>query len=521
MPDKPNMPPKLIAERSVPRHPGNPAELRLPIVAVVVVLISLFAFYPGFMSADSSSQLLQARNNYYFDWHPAAMAYVWRWLDLIHPGPLLMLLLQLSLLWLGCIMLFAGNPIVSSNLAYIFIPSCLFIPPVFGNLGVIGKDNLMAGSLLLGFSLMQRISTRNKKSGTPKFGPVPFSLHIVLLLFCCLFALMLRHNSIAAVYSLIWYVSFVLLPWPRRLIARLFATAMTAVPVALSLFLIGHGLNSLIVDKKTQGWRSVAIFDIAGVAVKRGRLHFDGETKSSGLGGLAKVPAFTVDDLTKNYTPRNWGNLTRTLFKWGDGTKEELAALSQLWRQTIVGFPLSYLSHRWAVFSELVGITPNHPRVPVFFFTLSPELAKKTKVNYQLSDLQNWLSVTLNDLAKNSILYRPYLFLVIGLFTAACGLFVLRKDMGLVFFFSFSGLGHEALLFIAAPGADFRFSHWMIISVWGSLLLLIGYAAAWRHLFIPSSDVLSLSFWVRRFGAVFRRLSKTRVFANGPRKRLD
>src|SRR3954470_14873666 len=64
----------------------------------IILLIGWLWFlvyaYPGYMSADSLWQLNQARAANYNDWHPPMMAFMWRYLDKIVAGPILMLALQ-------------------------------------------------------------------------------------------------------------------------------------------------------------------------------------------------------------------------------------------------------------------------------------------------------------------------------------------------------------------------------------------------------------------------------------------
>src|SRR5436190_2041437 len=70
------------------------------ILGVGWLLVLLYAF-PGFMSTDSIDQLTQARTGVYTDWHPPLMALVWKLLDGIVSGPVLMLVLQTGLFLFG------------------------------------------------------------------------------------------------------------------------------------------------------------------------------------------------------------------------------------------------------------------------------------------------------------------------------------------------------------------------------------------------------------------------------------
>src|SRR6476646_6318271 len=73
------------------------------IFGIVIVGFGLIAYgyWPGIMIDDARWQYQQAVDNAYEDWHPPLMAWVWRRLMFIEPGPAPMLLLQLVFYWLA------------------------------------------------------------------------------------------------------------------------------------------------------------------------------------------------------------------------------------------------------------------------------------------------------------------------------------------------------------------------------------------------------------------------------------
>lgn len=71
-------------------------------LALAGFVISLLAFWPGFMEFDSFDQYAQAIGKEQLnDWHPVILVFVWKLLIFVHDGPQLMLLLQLLLYWSG------------------------------------------------------------------------------------------------------------------------------------------------------------------------------------------------------------------------------------------------------------------------------------------------------------------------------------------------------------------------------------------------------------------------------------
>src|SRR5260221_11569539 len=77
----------------------------LPIVILAIIALGFglvaYAYWPGVMIDDARWQYQQAVDNAYEDWHPPLMAWVWRRLAFMVPGPAPMLLLQLLLYWAG------------------------------------------------------------------------------------------------------------------------------------------------------------------------------------------------------------------------------------------------------------------------------------------------------------------------------------------------------------------------------------------------------------------------------------
>src|SRR4051794_3012093 len=68
---------------------------------ILGLVVTCVVFYPGYMTDDSITQLRQAREGYYGDWHPPIMAWIWRILDRIIPGPFGMVLFHNLLFWTG------------------------------------------------------------------------------------------------------------------------------------------------------------------------------------------------------------------------------------------------------------------------------------------------------------------------------------------------------------------------------------------------------------------------------------
>ena len=91
-------------------------------VCVAGFALAVAAFYPGYMSPDSTSQLMQARAWDFTDWHPPLMAALWGLVDRVFPGPAGMLVLLSEDLAAGTVSLGSGDLVlvaaVGANVHY-------------------------------------------------------------------------------------------------------------------------------------------------------------------------------------------------------------------------------------------------------------------------------------------------------------------------------------------------------------------------------------------------------------------
>jgi hypothetical protein len=151
-----------------------------------------------------------------------------------------------------------------------------------------------------------------------------------------------------------------------------------------------------------------------------------------------------------------------------DLTPQDQTALKHLWRDAILHHPIAWFIHRVGVFRQIIERTsvmmePNS----------SPEwLANAYGHSPERTKLQNYIRWRLTNLSRH-LFFRPWIYLGITMLVMlACFLpsFTMERiQIGLI---AASGFAHEAGLFLLAPGADFRYSHYMIYTSLLALQLL-------------------------------------------------
>jgi len=464
--------------------------------------ISLLINYPGFMSPDSSDQLIEARNGVYSDWHPPFIAFLWHFTDRIIEGSFGMLLLLTALIWLGTFLvtLYWFNK-ERFTLLSLFPALIVFYPPLFGISGTIWKDNFMWAFLMMAIgaagSLEPVSSTRRWVS----------YVKLAIIASLLLMAMLARHNAVfAAVPIMILSIARFLGKHPP--LYRIAVPSAVGLLVSVLLQFCGGLTTEYLATYKTNVWGQLAIFDVAGI-IYRMPDHQQQQTF------YARVPprlrgAGSVDRLLETYDPSNsltiqWGP-EELLALRADGnavvpgkqpafgcamdndpsappnnvfdtycfelTEQEKGSLIQLWSTSVIHFPLEWLSHRMSVFRHVIG-TPYGS----VYMDQKPEYWLAKILGHPAPDLKRFQTRVKWFLDRLTVhlmlLYKPWVYLALTITIIGACLLSLAEERLQIALIAASGLAHEAGLFLLAPASDYRYSHYMIYTSIVALLLLL------------------------------------------------
>ncbi len=402
------------------------------ILVVGFVVLVLYAF-PGFMSTDSVIQLHQARTGAYNNAHPPLMAFLWGLLDAIVAGPLLMLLAQVALFLGGLYGVL--RQVLAPRPAAITAVAILWFPPIAAIMAVVWKDCQMAAYLMAGFALLLSPRRRLRLGG------------LALITAACAF----RHNAFAASVPLVGLV----FEWQPG--ARWWKRYLIAGAAAVATFLAATAINrALVVDEVHL---TPAYTDIVGV------LAFSEARTDEDLRHVLRDTPLRVTEgihatARRLYDPRNSFHLTRGDQRMFDDATTPLhrAALARAWKELIVGDPHAYLSHRVAVFQELVGLSERGLWSPAFFgFVEHHTQAAWIGHDATPSTLQLEIHARFLRLIDETALFEAWMYGVL----AVVFLLALARDR-LSFTLLVSGLLYELSFFPTAGTPDCRYSHWMI-----------------------------------------------------------
>jgi hypothetical protein len=405
------------------------------VILLAAWAIAIIYAFPGYMNFDASEQLYQARTRI-DDWHPPMMAAYWKVLEVFVRGPFLMLVLQTSLFLWGLYVVLRTR--LAPRTAAIVTAVMFVFPPILTPMAPVWKDAQMAAFLIAGVMLAVRRNTLWRIAG------------------CVLFVLAVgvRDNGAAALLPLLVIVTTA---WfPRRL-----HYALATVGLFVALNLVAMGANRMLTQVRAYPWYlSTAMHDIAGTIC-----HEDALTDRAILDATKDVVVMPAANLQaricKAYNPRVWFELAygATQVFDSDPYPTDRDARGAAWRKIVTEHPHAYLSHRWAVTRELLGLTSAEPWEPVCqTFTATKEQRTRLRHDASRSWFQKIMGSAFGVLAKTP-LYRPWIYMLLAL--ALLG-YALAKKRGFIALVVASGVLYELGLFAFAAAPDFRYSHWMI-----------------------------------------------------------
>jgi hypothetical protein len=410
--------------------------------------------YPGYMSADSVLQLVQARTGVFGLGHPPLMGVLWAICDAIVTGPIGMLVIQTTCFVAGVYLLM--RPRMSERTAATCTLVISWFPPIAAVLAVIWKDSQMTGFLALGIALLASDRRRARIGG----------LALLSL------ATAMRYNALAITFVPV----LLLFTWSPR--HRWHTRYPLAFAAWLAITIVPAVASNLLVSEPADLWHdSVALFDLTGTlryapdlpdARVREQLAGTPLLVTEGIQEATRtppapgeIPATTrLSFGTGSYTPALWATKTRMFAPPANDTQR--AAITAAWKRVVLGHPGAYLEYRWHVFAELIHLGDDHIPSGVYSsFTDSLDRsgsAARIGHNAVSSRLQRALHTFMGWIAS-SWLFRPWIYLALAL--GALPLCVRDRRLLAI---ALSGIANEAVLFVVAPTVDFRYSIWLVVS---------------------------------------------------------
>jgi hypothetical protein len=431
------------------------------LIAALMALLTILAFFPGRFSPDSTNYLGQALTGQYNDLHPVIMAAVWRFLLLwVWDNPGVLLVVHALLYWL--IWAFLATTVSQKPYQQILILAVATLPPLWSQIIVIWTDPELSLSLLGCYLFgLWAFFSRPKKPG-PKSTQELWFLGLALL--CFIYSATVRKNSLPALIPLAFFLSQAVFRNISRAKA-IFLAGCLCVFSLLAADVINHGY---LKASKTYVFQLVQTFDVVGVYSQTRRADLIPKY------WMETNKKLTPEMLLNAYSPYTEVPLTF----WGDPVVPmtldpgQLRELTQKWLWAMKTFPIEFLRHRWDAYKRLLAI--GEPKV---FFPLCFEVAEN---NWGVRDqgdpgLQKALKSYFNFF-RNSFFFRGWAYLSLLLVLMGYQWFRLSDTSPLKLAALCSALSaflFGATYFAYVPAAEFRFLYPVVTLFFLSLILTL------------------------------------------------
>ena len=395
------------------------------------VLLSILAFFPGWMSPDSVAQYQDAQRNMFSDWHPVLMAWWWRQLDTVYTGPALFLIQNLLMYW-GGLGLFAASLRYQFGRASYLLPLAGFWPGIAFPLGQIWKDIVFGVAMLLAWAILYYVFSKNRKLRIVEKATI-----FLLTVFAC----GVKTNGVVIFPFLFGFWAYIesapTYSW-RRQVA--FALVLTAIAVAAFKVIIP---SSKIIA--TTPFQYTQTYDLLAISVKTGQNHMPSY--------INQRIGTDIEKLRSLYLPGGNNPLFYNIA--GDimtVNKTELTELQNLWWTTVQSHPVAYLQHRVENFQALLRLGFDTPGVVAYPGTVE----NAYKISFTRNNFSDWLG---SQPQKHPWIFFPWFYLI-GLLIAMTVIVLLTRNM--VFFLYFGGSAVAFVLphLFIAPAADYRYLYY-------------------------------------------------------------
>ena len=443
---------------------------------ILMVFLTINAYFPGKMSPDSFGFLEQALTRQFGDMHPPIIAAVWRFLLWIWNNPAGLFCAQVVFYW-GFWALLSAVAFREWN-QQIFVLGIAALPPLWTQSFVIWTDSEFSISLLGSYLFGILAVYLNFHSPIKKKISVVIVVMLAILLF--IYSAAIRKNSLPSLIPLAYFLDQAI--FNKKSNTRTwFVVCGLCVFSLLAVEWINYGW---LKAKKEHFFQLEETFDIMGVFSQTQRVDL--------IPPYWKImnEKLTPEILLNCYTP--YSEVPYSF--WGDSpvkmttNPECLKELSQKWMMAIRDFPLEFLHHRWEVYKRLLAI--GEPKV---FFPYYLDVASNTcNVRDQGDAVLQRVFNSYFKFFRNSLLFRGWFYfcLLLGLLVFQC--FKLPNAHVLkipVVCSSLSALLFEAGLFPFSPSAEFRFLYPVVTLFFLSLVLTFSAYGSSRQERVKKSEV--------------------------------
>jgi hypothetical protein len=404
---------------------------------IPLVIVSV-GFWPGHMNADTLIQIDQASGGTPITDHYATIL-IWAWSLVwplgIHPGAILLVQTLAFLVGSYLVLRAAFTPLWSAWIAALVS----LWPAVFGNLGLLGRDEWFLSLLLLSFGFVIWAARRPEQRG----------LALALAgasVFLCLAA---RQNAAAAaVVPVIAAASLLLGPRLRdsRRVFRLGLPVVTGVLATVVIIGVQVGSIRLAGTASVHPEQFTYIYDLANLSRREDRSLFPHSVyPSQDVGTIDATSSLdTLIPLVAGPNPPLHAPFSANL----------VADLREAWIDAVTDDPLEYLDTRWDAWLRQIGVT--RPAAVIYHPGIDPNsFGYEVALDGPNDVVTGYQELFADDELDGGVLHRVWIYLLLAAVSAAV---LLRRGGAPAIV---GGLGvaawtYQAGIFFGAMGTQYR-----------------------------------------------------------------
>ncbi len=436
------------------------------LLCVLCFGLTIWAFYPGLMTADSIAGLTEGRQNSYSDILSPLMSYLWGIFDRILEGPGLMLIFQNLIFWSACAFFWRATHKKSFWLGLALILFG-FLPQIISQLPFIWKDIGLGASLFLAVALVC-LADKEKSKTALLISP--------LFLF---YGFAVRLNAFPAILPLAIWSGFVFCRI-FEINKRKFVPVLVGIVYLIALSVVVSIVNGRLTEGKTvHPFQQIYLYDLAAISTARDEALFPEYILRDENFSLEKVKTrynkYSVSDLIFPNLPKEGDVPVLRL----TNDAEEVTILRQKWLETVAENPATYLWHRIKIFAQLNGVaySTGPPTWQVGFSNNPPEYRREENIGYQI--FIKYLKIFRRPFPQ-TFGYRSVIwFLLCGIFIYKAVRRRLNGDWEIVFVLSISSILYALAYFPTAPSTEFRYLFWSAIA--SAVAIIFGVYLSWKE----------------------------------------
>ena len=420
----------------------------ISLAACLGALLSIWVFYPGYMSFDSAYQWWQVRHGVMDPAHPPVMTLIWSVTEYMLSGPGGYFVLQQLFYWIA-IGAFIMSLRLPTPMKVALVLMLGFWPPLWGLSLHLWKDVGMFSLFCLACACYSHDLVRPSA--------VLRALALLFILVACFY----RHNAITAAYPLLVYAV------SRHLWQKHGESAGTWRPLIYGGLgcIVMYGLVALpqqvLKPASISLFEVVAMWDVAAVSIQEDELLFPPRWL---------VHETTLDDIREDFNPvfggfiLSGGNVI-THYNPESG-ESDFRDLRTVWSKLPFHYPGAYWRHRFNVMMTTLGWRHDPGNGNLVFHLGMTTYRDNPPVTQRPSEakiqVQKWLTAF-----DHSPLFQNGWYALICLLVLVVAA---TKRLMLPAAIAASGLMYALPLLVLAPSADFRYMSWTIMAALLALL---------------------------------------------------